>query len=64
MVAGYLCDRNGLVLSDIADHKTDWKDEKVINAGKQIQELPSTSRRRQQVMTMLLQHSTMVKLQF
>ena len=39
MVAGYLCDRNGLVLSDIADHKTDWKDEKVINAGKQIQEL-------------------------
>ena len=66
MVAGYLCDRNGLVLSDIADHKTDWKDEKVINAGKQIQELSSTSRRRQQVMTMilLLQHSTMVKLQF
>ena len=39
MVAGYLCDRNGLVLSDIAEHKTDWKDEKVINAGKQIQEL-------------------------
>ena len=39
MVAGYLCDRNGLVLSDVADHTTDWKDEKVINAGKQIQEL-------------------------
>jgi len=39
MVAGYLCDRNGLVLSDIKDHKTDWKDEKVINAGKQIQAL-------------------------
>ena len=39
MVAGYLCDRNGLVLSDIAEHKTDWMDEKVINAGKQIQQL-------------------------
>ena len=39
MVAGYLCDRNGLNLQDIKDHKTDWKDEKVINAGKQIQEL-------------------------
>ena len=39
MVAGYLCDRNGLNLADIKDHKTDWKDEKVINAGKQIQEL-------------------------
>ncbi len=39
MVAGYLCDRNGLNLQDVKDHKTDWKDEKVINAGKQIQEL-------------------------
>ena len=39
MVAGYLCDRNGLNLSDVKDHKTDWKDAKVINAGKQIQEL-------------------------
>ena len=39
MVAGYLCDRNGLVLSDVKEHKTDWKDAKVINAGKQIQEL-------------------------
>jgi len=39
MVAGYLCDRNGLNLQDVEDHKTDWKDEKVINAGKQIQEL-------------------------
>ena len=39
MVAGYLCDRNGLVLDDIKEHKTDWKDEKVINAGKQIQQL-------------------------
>jgi len=39
MVAGYLCDRNGLVLNDVKEHKTDWKDEKVINAGKQIQEL-------------------------
>ena len=39
MVAGYLCDRNGLNLQDIKDHKTDWKDEKVIQAGKQIQEL-------------------------
>ncbi|MCR4947100.1 MAG: extracellular solute-binding protein [Lachnospiraceae bacterium] len=39
MVAGYLCDRNGLVLSDVKDHKTDWKDAKVINAAKQIQEL-------------------------
>ena len=39
MVAGYLCDRNGLNLDDIAEHKTDWNDEKVINAGKQIQEL-------------------------
>lgn len=39
MVAGYLCDRNGLNLDDIANHTTDWKDEKVINAGKQIQEL-------------------------
>jgi len=39
MVAGYLCDRNGLVLSDVLEHKTDWKDAKVINAGKQIQEL-------------------------
>jgi len=39
MVAGYLCDRNGLNLNDVKEHKTDWKDEKVINAGKQIQEL-------------------------
>ena len=39
MVAGYLCDRNGLVLDDVKEHKTDWMDEKVINAGKQIQEL-------------------------
>ena len=39
MVAGYLCDRNGLNLDDVAAHKTDWMDEKVINAGKQIQEL-------------------------
>ena len=39
MVAGYLCDRNGLVLDDVKEHKTDWKDEKVINAGKQIQAL-------------------------
>ena len=39
MVAGYLCDRNGLVLDDVKNHKTDWMDEKVINAGKQIQEL-------------------------
>ena len=39
MVAGYLCDRNGLNLQDLKDHKTDWMDAKVINAGKQIQEL-------------------------
>ena len=39
MVAGYLCDRNGLNLQDVKDHKTDWMDAKVINAGKQIQEL-------------------------
>ena len=39
MVAGYLCDRNGLNLQDIKDHKTDWMDPKVINAGKQIQQL-------------------------
>lgn len=39
MVAGYLCDRNGLVLDDVKEHKTDWMDEKVINAGLQIQEL-------------------------
>ncbi len=39
MVAGYLCDRNGLNLNDVKDHTTDWMDPKVINAGKQIQEL-------------------------
>ena len=39
MVAGYLCDRNGLNLADVKDHKTDWMDDKVITAGKQIQEL-------------------------
>jgi len=41
MVAGYLCDRNGLDLDDInsKDHKTDWYDAKVIKAGEQIQEL-------------------------
>ena len=39
MVAGYLCDRNGLNLADVKAHKTDWMDEKVIKAGKQIQEL-------------------------
>ena len=39
MVAGYLCDRNGLDLKEIKDHKTDWMDSKVINAGKQIQQL-------------------------
>ena len=39
MVAGYLCDRNGLNLNEVMDHTTDWMDPKVINAGKQIQEL-------------------------
>ena len=39
MVAGYLCDRNGLDLNDIKEHKTDWMDSKVINSGKQIQQL-------------------------
>ncbi len=39
MVAGYLCDRNGLNLDDVKNHNTDWMDAKVINAGKQIQEL-------------------------
>lgn len=39
MVAGYLCDRNGLVLDDVLTHKTDWMDAKVIKAGEQIQEL-------------------------
>ena len=39
MVAGYLCDRNGLNLADVKNHTTDWMDAKVINAGKQIQEL-------------------------
>ena len=39
MVAGYLCDRNGLNLNDVKEHKTDWMDDKVINAGKQIQQL-------------------------
>ncbi len=39
MVAGYLCDRNGLNLDDVAAHNTDWMDEKVINAGNQIQQL-------------------------
>ena len=39
MVAGYLCDRNGLNLDDIKNGTTDWMDPKVIAAGKQIQEL-------------------------
>ncbi len=39
MVAGYLCDRNGLNLADVKDHTTDWMDPKVINAAHQIQEL-------------------------
>lgn len=39
MVAGYLCDRNGLNLDDIYEKKTDWYDAKVIKAGEQIQEL-------------------------
>ncbi len=39
MVAGYLCDRNGLNLQDVKDHTTDWMDPKVIQAGEQIQEL-------------------------
>ncbi len=39
MVAGYLCDRNGLVLDDVLNHKTDWMDSKVINAANQIVEL-------------------------
>ncbi|MCR4640480.1 MAG: extracellular solute-binding protein [Lachnospiraceae bacterium] len=39
MVAGYLCDRNGLNLDDVAEKKTDWYDPKVIKAAEQIQEL-------------------------
>ncbi|MCR5178289.1 MAG: extracellular solute-binding protein [Lachnospiraceae bacterium] len=39
MVAGYLCDRNGLNLDDVYNKKTDWYDAKVIKAGEQIQEL-------------------------
>ena len=39
MVAGYLCDRNGLDLDQIANHETDWLDPKVVNAANQIVEL-------------------------
>ena len=39
MVAGYLCDRNGLDLDAVLNHDTDWYDPAVIKAGEQIQEL-------------------------
>ena len=39
MVAGYLCDRNGLDLDQIANHETDWLDDKVVNAANQLVEL-------------------------
>ena len=39
MVAGYLCDRNGLDLDAVLNHDTDWYDDAVISAGNQIQEL-------------------------
>ena len=39
MVAGYLCDRNGLDLDQIANHETDWFDDKVVSAANQLIEL-------------------------
>ncbi len=39
MIAGYLCDRQGVDLNAIADHSANWTDEVCIEAGKKLQEL-------------------------
>ena len=39
MVAGYLCDRQGVDLAAIADHTANWTDDNCIEAGKKLKEL-------------------------
>lgn len=39
MVAGYLCDRQGVDLNAIADHTANWTDENCIAAGEKLKEL-------------------------
>ncbi len=39
MIAGYLCDRQGVDLDAIAAHTANWTDENCIEAGKKLQEL-------------------------
>ena len=39
MIAGYLCDRQGVDLDAIASHEANWTDENCIAAGEKLQEL-------------------------
>ena len=39
MIAGYLCDRSGVDLQAIADHKANWTDDNCIAAGEKLKEL-------------------------
>ena len=39
MIAGYLCDRQGVDLSAIADHTADWTDDVCVQAGEKLLEL-------------------------
>ena len=39
MIAGYLCDRQGVDLAAIADHTANWTDENCIEAGNKLKEL-------------------------
>lgn len=39
MIAGYLCDRQGVDLQAIADHTANWTDENCIAAGEKLKEL-------------------------
>lgn len=47
MIAGYLCDRQGVDLAAIADHTANWTDENCIEAGTKLKDLSSISRLQQ-----------------
>ena len=47
MIAGYLCDRQGVDLAAIADHTANWTDENCIEAGTKLKTFPSISRLQQ-----------------
>ena len=41
MIAGYLCDRQGVDLAAIADHTANWTDDNCIEAGNKLKSFPS-----------------------